>query len=111
MGPLLLIMNSVLNTTWDRDSLRKGIKRPLNIKDQPTLKPTSSIILSTHILSEENYVFQGLLVIRGFSAKLVPKNVPKESFISKDFGQVQKCWGVAKIFLTQFDGSCLLITK
>ena len=36
MGPLLLIMNSVLNTTWDRDSLRKGIKRPLNIKDQPT---------------------------------------------------------------------------
>ena len=58
MGPLLLIMNSVLNTTWDRDSLRKGIKRPLNIKDQPTLKPTWSIILSTHILSEENY-FKG----------------------------------------------------
>ena len=29
-------MNSVLNTTWDSDSLRKGIKRPLNIKDQPT---------------------------------------------------------------------------
>jgi hypothetical protein len=48
MGPLLLIMNSVLTATWDSDSLRNGIKRPLNIKDQPTLKPTwSSALLST----------------------------------------------------------------